>query len=276
MTGPIITLTTDFGAADGFVGALKGVILGINPDATIVDITHEIPPQDIQASAFTFGAAHGYFPAGTVHVVVVDPGVGTSRRPILVTGPQSTYIAPDNGVLSYLFDEAKTPVTPDKVFTNINVALSEGWHAYHLTNDLYWLHPVSSTFHGRDIFAPVAAHVSNSVAPNDMGDPVKTITAFAIPTPVPGGGAILGSVLHIDRYGNVITNIAAKELPQPSVQITVHVGKHAIGGLANSYQDAELVVLMGSHGYLEIAARNRNAAQLFGIGVGGEVRVELG
>lgn len=276
MAGPIITLTTDFGTADGFVGALKGVILGINPNATIVDITHQIPLQDIQAGAFTFDTAHDYFPAGTAHVVVVDPGVGTKRRPILVIGPQSAYVAPDNGVLSYLFAEANKSATQGDAFTNVEVTLPEGWRAYHLTNDKYWHHPVSSTFHGRDIFAPVAAHLSNGAAPGDMGDPVKTITAFTIPTPIHDGSALLGCILHADHYGNLITNVTQEDLQRQGAPVTVRIGGRTIEGLAASYQDADLTALMGSHGYLEVAARNGSAAQLLGVSAGGEVRVELG
>ncbi len=277
MAGPIITLTTDFGATDGFVGVLKGVILGINPSATIVDITHEVPPQNIQAGAFTFGTAHRYFPADTIHVVVVDPGVGTSRRPILVIGPQACYVAPDNGVLSYLFPEAKAPAAPVDAFTPIHVSLPEGWRAYHLMNSHYWHHPVSSTFHGRDVFAPVAAHLSNGVAPVDMGDPVKTVAAFVIPTPVLDAGVLLGCVLHTDRYGNIITNVTTEDLPLiPNAQVTVRIGGRKIDGLATSYQDADLVALIGSHGYLEVAARNGNAAKLLGVSTGGEVTVTVG
>ncbi|MDA1216038.1 MAG: SAM-dependent chlorinase/fluorinase [Chloroflexi bacterium] len=276
MAGPIITLTTDFGTADGFVGVLKGVILGINPSVTIVDITHEVPPQNIQAGAFTFGTAHPYFPPDTVHLVVVDPGVGTGRRPILVIGPQACYVAPDNGVLSYLFPEAQTPAAPGDALTSIQVSLPEGWHAYHLTNSHYWRDPVSSTFHGRDVFAPVAANLSNGVAPADMGDPVDTIAAFVIPTPVLDAGVLLGCVLHTDRYGNIITNVTAEDLPLAGAQVTVHIGGRRIDGLAISYQDADLVALIGSHGYLEVAARNGNAAKLLGVSTGGEVTVTVG
>ena len=276
MAGPIITLTTDFGAADGFASALKGVILGINPGATIVDITHEVPPQDIRAGAFVFGTAYSYFPSGTVHVVVVDPGVGTSRRPILVTGPQSAYLAPDNGVLSYIFAEAKGPAAPSDAFVNAEVALPEGWRAYHLTNDQYWRHPVSSTFHGRDVFGPVAAHLSNGIAPDAMGEPVETLTAFTIPAPILDGGALLGCVLHTDRYGNLITNVTAEDLSQPGAHAVVHIGGRTIEGLAASYQDADFVAIIGSHGYLEVAARDGSATQLLGVATGGAVRVELG
>jgi S-adenosylmethionine hydrolase len=276
MARPTITLITDFGTTDGFVGVLKGVILGINPSATIIDITHEVPPQSILAGAFIFGTVHRYFPAGTVHLVVVDPGVGTSRRPILVIGPHACYVAPDNGVLSYLFPEAKVPSAPGAAFTPIQISLPEGWHAYHLTNSHYWRHPVSSTFHGRDVFASVAAYLSNGVQADSMGDPLETITAFTIPAPVVGGGTLFGCTLYTDHYGNLITNFTAADLPQPATKVTVHIAGRAIKGMAASYQDADLVALIGSHGYLEVAARNGNAAKLLGVSAGGEVTVTMG
>ena len=187
----IITLLTDFGTTDYFVGAVKGVILSADPETHIVDITHEIPPQDIEAAAFTLLAAHSSFPAGTIHLAVVDPGVGSSRRPI-VYKCMTFFVGPDNGVFSYVCD--RSTVSPAKTF--------------HLTNEKYFRKRVSETFHGRDVFAPFAAALASGVKPNELGAPITDMVRLPSLTPVTTrGGEIKGRVIHIDRFGNCITNI---------------------------------------------------------------------
>ena len=282
MAQPIITLTTDFGAADPFVGAMKGVILGINPQATIVDVTHQVPPQDIHAGAFLFDTAGHYFPQGAIPVLVVDPGVGTERRPLLVVGPAASYVGPDNGLLSYVYARALPSASLGEVgsapqaepFEAVEVELPPGWWAYHLTSHQYWRHPVSDTFHGRDIFAPVAAHLSNGVAPQEMGVAVDRVAAFTIPRPVEKEGTLVGCVLHVDRFGNLITNIQADALS--SADIVIDIAGHRVQGLARSYQEGvPLLAIIGSHGYLEISAKNANASEMLGLGVGDQLRVGL-
>ncbi len=276
MARPVITLTTDFGTADPFVGTMKGIILGINPEASVVDITHEVPPQDIHAGAFLFDAAHQYFPPGAIHVLVVDPGVGTGRRPLLVVSPTARFVGPDNGLLSYLYAEAGAPIPPGESFEDGESPLPDGWRAYHLTNHQYWHHPLSSTFHGRDIFAPVAAYLSTGVPPEAMGAAVDTVTAFVVPRPVERDGKLVGCVLQVDRFGNLVTSIQASLLFSADADIVIDVGGHEVQGLAGSYQEGTpLLAIIGSHGYLEICAANSNASQMLGLGVGDEVRVGL-
>jgi S-adenosyl-L-methionine hydrolase (adenosine-forming) len=271
MQPPIITLTTDFGTADTFVGTMKGVILGIAPNAQIIDLTHDIAPQDIHAGAFSLASAYHYFPRGTIHVAVIDPGVGTRRRPIAVTTDRATFICPDNGLLSYPLDEVSAHVDRDP-FVMGRVALPTAWHAIHLSNAQYWLQPLSSTFHGRDIFAPVAAHLAMGIAPAAMGTRIADLAAFAVPRTRTVPGAAIGQVLHVDRFGNLITNIRPDNLPQG--QLSIRVGGAAIAGISKSYQDGtDLVALIGSSGTLEIAFRNGNASQTLGVTVGADVHV---
>jgi S-adenosylmethionine hydrolase len=276
MAGPVITLTTDFGTSDAFVGIMKAIILDINPQAHLVDISHDVPPQDILSGAFLFDSAFHYFPPGTIHVLVVDPGVGTGRRPLLVVGPECYFVCPDNGLLSYSYARAGISISQAEPFSSVNVALPPQWRAYHLNNDQFWHHPVSSTFHGRDIFAPTAAYLSRGVPPERMGSAVELVSAFAVPKPHRAGEALVGCVLQVDRFGNLITNIPASALPQPNARIVVAVGGQKVHGLATSYQDgAPLLAIIGSHGYLEIAAANSNAAQILGLRVGDQVSVTV-
>src|SRR3990172_9348844 len=192
---PIITLLTDFGTADPFVASMKGVILSINPKATIVDITHEIPPHGIRQAAFVLKSAYRYFPKGTIHVVVVDPGVGGPRKPLLAVTPQAFFIAPDNGVLIYIYHH--NPST----------------RVYELTAKRYRLKDYSSTFDGRDLFAPAAARLSKGITPAQMGLKIARYLKFPIPRPRRlGKNGLQGQVIHIDRFGNLITNITAEDL----------------------------------------------------------------
>ncbi len=276
MPGPIVTLTTDFGTADPFVGTMKGVILGINPHVAIVDITHEVPPQDVHGGAFLFDTACRYFPGSTIHTLVVDPGVGTGRPPLLVVGPDAYFVGPDNGILSYCYVRAGFSVPDADPFTQMQVRLPPGWHAYHLTNEQYQRHPVSSTFHGRDVFAPAAAYLSRGVPPGQLGTKVEYVTAFSVPKPEQDGDGLVGRVLQVDRFGNLVTNIPAAALVTPDAALVIEVDGQQVKGLARSYQDGEpLLAIIGSHGYLELGATNRSAAELLGVGAGAVVRVAV-
>ena len=273
MARPVITLTTDFGTADTFVGEMKGVILGVNPDAAVVDLTHDVPPHDIVAGAYLLGAAYRQFPPGTIHVAVVDPGVGTARRPLAVSGPNAAFVCPDNGLLSYVL-ECEGGSAPDGPPLEVGEAgLPPGWVAYHLKDDRYWRRPVSATFHGRDIFASVAAYLSAGEPAAKMGPEAVSVQAFRVPRPLAANGRIDGAVVHVDRFGNLVTNIGATLLPA-SGAFVVEVGGQRTTGLADSYQSGgALLAIVGSQGTLEIAARNGSAAAELGVGVGGSVVV---
>lgn len=257
---PTITLMTDFGVADAYVGAMKGVILSIIPQVNLVDLTHSVAPQDVHHAAFLLSTVIDYFPTGTIHLVVVDPGVGSERRPIAVQSKRAYYVAPDNGVLSMALTRqpAETIV--------------------HLTNSDYWLPHVSHTFHGRDIFAPVAAHLVCGVPITELGGLIDDIAHLptAEPTRHPDG-TILGQIQHIDRFGNCITNVPAEMLADKS-PLTVKIGGRTIQGISPTYAAVEpgrAVALIGSTGFLEVAVRNDSAAARLGISVDDKVVVEL-
>ena len=272
MAAALITLITDFGTSDPYVGVMKGVVLGINPNVTIVDISHDIQPQSISEAAFVLGTSHHFFPEGTIHVVVVDPGVGTARRVVLLTTPRASYLAPDNGVLSQVLQDSRSK-QPN--LAECNVALPSACRAYHITNADYWVNPVSSTFHGRDIFAPVAAHLTLGVPPQTLGQKTEQLTQLPIEQPQRHGETIWGRVVHVDRFGNLITDIPSAEFLLQE-HITVGIGGHHISGLSSSYQDGNgLLAIIGSHGNLEVSAKNSNAAHILGTGVGEPVRVDL-
>jgi hypothetical protein len=268
---PVITLTTDFGTGDPYVGIMKGVILGINPRAVVVDLCNDVQPQNILQAAFLIGTSHRFFPQGSIHLVVVDPGVGTSRRALLLLTPSASFIAPDNGVLSYVVREGFGEEVPS--LSGGRVALPAGYRAFSLTNPRYWLHPVSATFHGRDIFAPAAAHLSLGTPPEKLGEEVKDLTWLPIPEPRREGDALEGQVLHIDRFGNLITSIPARLL---SGEVEVEIKGRRIVGLSPSYaQGGDLLAILGSHGNLEVAAREDSAARLLGARIGDRLRVTI-
>ena len=275
----VITLTTDFGTRDGYVGALKGVALGINPDVALVDISHDIPPQDIAHGAFVIGSTYRYFPDGTIHVGVVDPGVGTSRGGLLVITPVGRFLAPDNGLLTYVLadhlaqDTREGLAVPRREFMEpIATPVPGGCSAYWLTSTEYWRHPVSDTFHGRDIFVPVAAHLSLGVRPDQMGEAVDEVICLSVPPPREDEGAVEGRVIFVDRFGNLVSNIRSAHLGGGSIQVEIERGR--VGGLGRTYGEGTgLRALIGSHGYLEIAERNDSAADRLAAGVGSVVRV---
>ena len=274
MTPPLLVFTTDFGLSDAYAGVMKGVALTINPKLRFIDLTHQILPQNIAQGSFLLGINHRFFPDDAIHVAVVDPGVGTDRRPVLLTTPRGIFVAPDNGLLSgvvscYL-DSA--PTNPGPV--NLPASLS----AVHLTNPEYWRHPVSETFHGRDIFTPTAAHLSLGVAPESLGQPIDSLYHLPIPQPTNTRGTISGQVIYTDVYGNLVTNIQAEMLPEAG-PVQVQILGRSITGLSRTFNDSShpepegLKALAGSHGYLEVAVANGNAAVLLGAGEGETVRV---
>lgn len=256
LTNPIITLTTDYGTNDHLVGVLKGVILKINPDVTIVDITHAVTPYDLLDGALQIASAYTYFPPRTIHVVIVDPGVGTERRPILVSGQNQYFIAPDNGVLSGVYE--KEP----------NVVVR------HLTSEHYFMQPVSKTFHGRDVFAPVAGWLSKHWQPASMGETIEDFKRFAMPRPKEADGALKGVVLKVDSFGNLITNFHPEDLPAGAVEkgeVPLQVGNHAVTRIVPMFAAGnanEPVAYVGSSGYLEIGVNKGNAAKTLGVGRG--------
>ena len=262
---PVIALTTDFGVRDPYVGVMKGVILGINPRASIVDVSHEVAPQAIDQGAFIVGSSHPFFPNGTIHVVVVDPGVGTSRKPVLVCTPTARFLAPDNGVLTHVV-RAGYPGDGKE-------GLPPGYEAYELTNRKLWLEPVSNTFHGRDVFAPVAAHLSLGVPPWDVGPRLSRITLLPQASVAWDGPVLEGSIVHVDRYGNLITDVPQGLLPSTG-DLVVEVAGRRIHGLSHSYAEAEsLLAIVGSNATLEVSVRSGSAADVLGAGVGDAVRV---
>jgi len=261
----IITLLTDFGTADYFVAAVKGVILAANPQARIVDITHEIPPHDIDAGAFTLLAACSSFPTGTVHVAVVDPGVGSSRRPIMVQANKQFFVGPDNGTLSYVCDRYA------------------GTEIVHLTNAKYFRDPVSATFNGRDIFAPVAAALSTGVKPSQLGEKVADYVKLKpLRAEASANGEIVGRIIHIDRFGNCVTNITPVELTTEMIAAgaKVRVKRKLVKSFRSFFADDtgnrdRVFALLGSAGFLEIAAREESAAKVLNAQRGDPVVVSL-
>lgn len=261
----IVTLTTDFGLVDHFVGAMKGVLLHVFPEVRIVDITHAVQAFDVFDGALAISEAYSYFPSGTVHMVVVDPGVGSERRPILVTAGEHYLVAPDNGVLSLVYERAESVLVRE------------------ITSSHYFRQPVSSTFHGRDVFAPVAANLAKGVDPAKFGDEITDYVRFAAPKPkVATDHSLRGIVLKIDRFGNVVTNIRASDAPQlfgdnpPPFRITA--GKHEITEICTHYAEGtpgKVFGILGSMGYLEISANRGTAAKLLGVGKGAEVALWL-
>jgi hypothetical protein len=270
----VITLTTDFGYADAYVAAMKGVILSLNPEVTLVDLCHLIAPQNISQTAFVLSSAVKYFPPGTIHLIVVDPGVGTSRRTIILKTPEYFFIAPDNGVLSYVI----TPILIGDALTEPRLRkLPAGFQAVALTNPKFWRHPVSNTFHGRDIMAPVAAHLSLGIPLKEFGKRIASILALPFPQPrKEPSGEIVGQVIHIDRFGNLITNISQQDLPNVArgFSLAFEIARRIIEGLSRSYAEGgELLAIIGSSGYLEIARRNGSAAEWLGIKIGDRIKI---
>jgi len=270
----IITLTTDLGLTDAYVAAMKGVILGINPEAKLIDICHCIKPQNISQAAFVLSTVYQFFPQKTIHIVVVDPGVGTERRAIILRTSLADFVAPDNGVLSYVIQQSShQPVTD-----NINrqqVELEPELEAIAITKPQFWQSPVSPTFHGRDIFALVAARLSLGFPPIEFGETINSVTVLPLPHPhwIPDG-KLVGHILHTDSFGNLITDIKSDDLPQTKQSITIEVGNQLITGISRTYAEGKgLLALIGSSGYLEISLKNGSAGAFLNATVGNEVTI---
>ena len=264
---PLIALLTDFGTADGYPGVMKGVILGIAPGMQLVDLTHDIPPQDIATGAWVLQTAWRYFPAGTIFLCVVDPGVGSERRPIALRLGEHTFIGPDNGLFSYVLADAEDQRPPLLL------------QVVALDNPRYHLPHASATFHGRDIFAPSAAHLARGISLASLGtplDPARLVT-IALPRPTWQGETLIGHILHIDHFGNLITDLgptvtAAFSSPTFSLQL----GKHTITARAHTFADGPAdapFMLRDSSGHLAIVIRNGSAAALLNAHRGDELRV---
>jgi hypothetical protein len=260
----MITLLTDFGTSDYFVPAVKGVILTISPESRIVDITHEVAAQDIRSAAFTLGACYSDFPPGTIHVAIVDPGVGSPRRAIIVNAGRYFFVGPDNGIFSFIY------------------ARESGSRVFHISNDKYFRHPVSPTFHGRDVFAPVAAHLALGVRPEDLGEEINDYARFEIPRPreVEAQGVIEGCIIHIDRFGNCITNFSGAELRPDRIMPATRfyfVGREISQfgtHFAEAANRADLFAYPGSAGYWEIGLWCGSAAKFINARCGDEVILE--
>jgi len=254
----IITLTTDLGMTDAYVAAMKGVMLSINPEAKLIDICHTIKPQNVLQAAFVLSTAYRFFPEKTIHLVVVDPGVGTERRAIILRTPLADFVAPDNGVLSYVIQKSSTKL-----------------EAVAITEPQFWRSPVSPTFHGRDVFAPVAARLSLGLPPIDFGEEVTSVTVLPLPHPYRASdGALVGHILHIDGFGNLITDIKSGVLSKAEQTITIEVGNHRISGLSHTYAEGKgLLALIGSSEYLEIALKEGSASALLNAEVGNKVKI---
>ncbi len=255
----IITLTSDFGTRDWFVGTMKGVILSINPRATVVDLNHEIPPGDIRAGAFALAAGCRFFPRGTVHVVVVDPGVGGPRGAIAVQTEDYLFVGPDNGVLSLALARERVRMIRQ------------------LKNEALFLSTVSQTFHGRDVFAPVAAHLSSGVPPRKCGPRQEKFVRLEWPQPGVTAGAVSGEIIYIDRFGNLITNIGEECLEQfRNTETRVFAKGKRLCTVAEFYQavpPGQPVAVLGSTGYLEIAVNGGSATRMLHLEVGDPVQV---
>ncbi len=255
----MITLTSDFGLKDPYVGEMKGVILTINPNANIIDITHEVEKFNIRMGAFMLASAAPYFPKGTVHLAVVDPGVGTERRAILVQTKQAVFVGPDNGVLM------------------LAAQTQDIEHIYQITNPKFMLTPVSSTFHGRDVFAPAAAHLDIGVNISVFGPEISDTVKPEFTILQPRNGSLIGEVLHVDSFGNIVTNIPQKEITQAK-KINVKLQNLSLninfGKTYNQANPKEVIALIGSHGFLEIALNQASASERFNVKTGDKIEVK--
>ncbi|MCI0747547.1 MAG: SAM-dependent chlorinase/fluorinase [Verrucomicrobia subdivision 3 bacterium] len=261
MLRPLITLTTDFGRADHFVAVMKAVILSLCPKAAIVDISHETPAFDITEGAFILAEAYRWFPKKTIHVAVIDPGVGAARRPILLEAAGQYFLAPDNGLLTL-------------------VCRREKHRAREVASERFFLKPVSQTFHGRDVFAPCAAHLANGTPPGRFGKLINDHFRLFIPEPAQTGKRVwTGAVLKIDRFGNLITNFPFEEFQRISARpFEMAVGMEKVTRLARNYAEGatgEVFLIAGSSGYLEVAANQASAAKLLGCGVGAPAELTI-
>jgi S-adenosylmethionine hydrolase len=256
---PVITLTTDFGLTDHYVGTMKGVIVGLAPEAKLVDISHDVQPFEVLDGAFTIAQAYRYFPKGTVHLVVVDPGVGTSRRPILVEAAGQFFVGPDNGVFSMIYDRG-----PHRVRA--------------ITNSKFFLPLMSSTFHGRDVFAPCAARVASGTAPARFGKTIDDYTQLALARPQQTARRVWsGTVLKVDRFGNLITNLHVDRLPEIRTRpFEISIGLRVVIGLAETFgvcAAGEAANIVGSSGYVEVIVNQGSAAKTLSCAAGSPLEI---
>ena len=274
MSRPTITLTTDFGTRDSYVGAMKGVILDIAPDTTIVDVSHEVERHNIREAAYVLATASKFFPSHSIHVAVVDPGVGSARRPLVLCTPRGTYISPDNGTLTHVLNSfGQVSSTTETGHTPADARTPEGCVAYELDNPGFWLPQVTRTFHGRDIFAPSAAHLANGADVSEMGTVVESIACLPESAHYFDNRTVTGAVVHSDIYGNIITNIPSDAVGN---EAEIHVLGHTISGLSDSYQESvgELMAIIGSQDTLEIAVGEGDARSFLNASVGDRVVVQ--
>ena len=260
-----VTLLTDFGTSDYYVAAMKGVILGRNPQTPIVDITHEIPPQDIRSAAFVLLAVYSTFPRATVHTVVVDPGVGSPRRAIIVAAAGQFFVGPDNGVFSYIYDR------------------EPGARVFDVTDERLFREVVSTTFHGRDVFAPVAATLAGGADPTELGERITDPVRLEPLRPRRSAdGSLRGRILHVDRFGSCVTNLTGEDLPADAMArgFCIKIGGHQIRSLRRYYAEpgppGELFAIRGSAGFLEISGDRVSAAGQLGVRAGDPVTAEAG
>ncbi|HOJ51574.1 MAG TPA: SAM-dependent chlorinase/fluorinase [Syntrophales bacterium] len=255
----IVTLTTDFGTSDPYVAQMKGVILSVNPNVTIVDITHEVPPQSITCASFILGISFSYFPTGTVHLAVVDPTVGSGRRGVIVSAYQHFFVGPDNGIFSSILEKEKGK-----------------YRAVSITHLPILKHPISQTFHGRDVFAPVAARLARGVDMAEFGPEVEDLTIISVHRPLREENRLTGEVIYIDRFGNAITNLSEKDVPF-GFKVEHVLLKERVIKPARFYTDTseELACLFNSAGFLELFAPLGSAADKFGIQTGTPVHLIL-
>jgi S-adenosylmethionine hydrolase len=262
----VVTLTTDFGTSDHFVGVMKGVIVNINPEVELVDLCHNVNSYDMFDAAFTIAQSYRYFPSDTIHLVVIDPGVGTARRPILVRTMEHKFVAPDNGVLSLIYER------------------EESVEVRHITADHYFLNPVSNTFHARDIFSPVVGWLSKGVEVDKFGDTITDYAKFASPKPTQvSENLVKGVTIKVDKFGNVITNITPQDVPQlfsdnpPAFKIIINSQEVTRLNLAYSMgKPSEIFAIVGSSGFLEICTNRGSAAKALNVTRGAEVGVMIG
>jgi S-adenosylmethionine hydrolase len=256
---PLIALLTDFGTVDPWVGVMKGVLATRAPDARVVDLTHGIPPQNVLAGALVLRYALPFFPPGTVHLAVVDPGVGSERRPLCVETPREVLVGPDNGLLS------------------LAAAAAPSVRAYHLKEGRFFPPPQSATFHGRDVFAPVAAALATGVRPHELGPEITDMHRLHVPEPRRDAGTLRGEVIYVDHFGNLITNVPQSLLATfPVKPSSISIRSVRVAGISPSYaavSSGQPVAVVNSWNHLEIAVRDGSAAAALGAGIGDEVLV---
>ena len=263
MKNSIITLLTDFGTKDHYVASMKGIILSIHPSCTLVDLTHEVSPYNIKQGAFLLAHAYSTFPKGTIHLAVVDPGVGGSRRPILIVTSNYFFIGPDNGLFTLALRKEKVE------------------QLIALMNQRYFLPQVSFTFHGRDIFAPVAGYLSLGVKPKSFGKEMDSLVELDFQRPHIQGERLIGQILHIDPFGNLISNIDEQQLHHFSRQrpMIVEVGKKEVIGLKKGYWEVKKgrwIALIGSGGFLEVSIKEGNAQKALKVKEGDKIQIKVG